>query len=282
MSKPVTTIRHSVLARSPIGRALYRPLPDRVFPGWLRRLLLALLALLLLLTALVSCHESRKPASLATSALIGPRLTTGPVCLEEAVDISGSMTQYTGEREHAERELFAFARRELGKDDLFSEAFFAGSARLAVPPTPMVKLNAAPSESGQLDGGTSLTPAVATLVAARTHTACAARALVMITDGLIYDDDLRLPVRDTLSAAAYTRMFAVVPSGATGAGRGNLNGGLLDSVTVYGFEDGGLSGRARSIIGNARPLDVIFGDILGSLTGQRLGRAPATPGPSPT
>lgn len=274
MTNASPVVRRSVFARTPLLR---RPWTRTVGTGgpywrWARRLLLALLALLLLLAALVGCHENRKPADLATSILDGRRLAAGPVCIEEAVDLSGSMTKYVPQRERAERALFTFARRELGPQDLLSETFFAGSAKLAIPPTPMHQLTSPPPADGSdLDDGTLLAPAVGSLVAARSlrPVSCAVRALVMITDGEIFDDPQTID--DALGKANYARLFAVVPAGITGVRRANLNGGLLDSVTVYGFnEDGGLSGRAASIIGNVKPLDVIFGEILGSLTGQQL------------
>jgi hypothetical protein len=138
----------------------------------------------------------------------------------------------------------------------------------------MASLTSAPAgiDPGTLDGGTLLAPAVAALVAARAADPgeCAARALVMITDGVIGDDPAVLDA--VLTKANYTRMYAVIPSGPTGADRAGLRGGLLDSVIVHGFHDGGASGRAASILGDAKPLDVVFGEILGGLTGQRLSR----------
>jgi hypothetical protein len=239
-------------------------------PPWLRRLLLGLLVLLLLLLALVACREERKPESLSRSTLTGARLTTGPICLEEAVDVSGSMTQYATERQRAERELFAFAKRVLQPTDRFSQAFFAGSAMVALPPTSLQSLATPASGSGALDDGTLLAPAVVSLVAARgaDSGSCAARALVLISDGEIFDE--QDVIGAVLQMANYTRIYAVAPAGAVGAGRGNLHGGLLDSITVYGFHEGGAVGRVASVLGDARPLDVIFGDILADLTGQHL------------
>jgi hypothetical protein len=263
-----------------LWRSPFRQPAGRGFPRWLRKLLLLLLVLVLLLLALVTCNEREKPVSLATSTLDGPRLTTGPICIEEAVDVSGSMTVYTAQRERAERELFAFARRELEAYDLLSVAFFAGSAALALPPAALASLAAPPAVATGLDGGTELAPAVEALVAARSNApaACAARALVMITDGEIYDEPAVL--NEVLARANYTRMYAVVPAGATGAGRGQLRGGLLDSVVVYGFHDGGWSGRAASVLDDARPLDVVFGEVLGGITGQRLNKAGRVPTPA--
>jgi hypothetical protein len=253
-----------------VGRGPYVARPPYVLPRWLRRLLLVLLALLLLLLALIACDEERKPESLAGSTLTGARLTAGPVCIEEAVDVSGSMVQYTAQREQAERELFAFAKRVLEPTDRLTTAFFAGSAQVTLPPTSMRSLTAPAPYPGQLADNTFLTPAVVELVKSRFSNPepCASRALVMITDGEISDETTAIDT--ALRAADYTRIYAVAPAGATGTGRGTLNGGLLDSVTVYGFHDGGTSGRVASVFGDARPLDVIFGDILADLTGQHL------------
>jgi hypothetical protein len=165
----------------------------------------------------------------------------------------------------------------LKPDDLLSEAFFAGTAVAVRPPTGLAMIGQPSPVPGGLTDGTLLAPAVDALVAARAGRpdTCAARALVMITDGEIFDDVQ--PLSDTLAKANYTRMYAVVPAGTTGVDRGSLTGGLLDSVTVFGFQDGGLAGRAASILGDAKPLDVVFGEILGGLTGQRLVKAQQSP-----
>jgi hypothetical protein len=245
---------------------------------WLGRLLLALLLVLLLLAALVACDESSKPASLSEATLVDPRLVTGPVCLEEAVDLSGSMNAYVAQRERAERELFAFGRRVLDDGDLLSVAFFAESAALALPPSPIKNLAAPPGVPVGLGSGTSLAPAIDALVAGRSAAVCATRALVVITDGVLGDDPAIL--RSALGSGRYARMFAVVPA-ASGWGRpGPLNGEVLDSIVVYHFHEGGWGGRAASVIGDAKPLDVVFGEIIGSLTGQRLVRAEPSAGAS--
>jgi hypothetical protein len=238
-------------------------------PHWLRRLLLALLALLLLMAALVSCRETRKPTSLATSTLSGPRLVTGPVCIEEAVDVSGSMTAFTAQRQQAEQALFDFARRELGRDDLFAEAFFAGSGEVALRPSALDRLTAAPGIPAGIDpNGTALAPAVEALVAARGRTAnrCAARALVLITDGLISDTDATAAA---LRAGSYTRVYAVIPA-ETGWSRPSPLGGPLESIAVHHFTSGGAKGRMASVLADAKPLDVVLGQVVGSLTGQHL------------
>ncbi|MFY1659712.1 VWA domain-containing protein [Micromonospora sp. WMMD1274] len=277
MTQPQYGLRRSVFSRTAIGRVPYAVPPPYVMPRWLRRLLLALLALLLLLLCLVSCREARKPESLSGSTLTGARKVAGPVCLEEAVDLSGSMVAYTEQRERAERELFAFAKRELSPTDRLSQAFFASDGRVTLKPSTLQSLSTVPPPPEDLGGGTSLTPAVAGLIAARGSDPadCAARALILITDGLIGDEPGLIDA--AIRAGGYTRIYAVAPAGATGAGRGNLSGGLLDSITVYGFHDGGTFGRVASVLGDARPLDVIFGDILADLTGQQLTKSGTDP-----
>jgi hypothetical protein len=272
-TQPVQVVRRPTRDRIPLVRRPFTPQPRWRMPRWVRRLLRWLLVLLLILVALASCRESRKPSSLTGSTLAGPRLITGPICIEEAVDVSGSMTAFTAQRERAERALFDFARRELSKEDLFAEAFFAGSAKLALPPSSSDRLAVTPSVPDGIDyTGTNLAPAVDALAAARSRLQgrCAARALVIITDGLIFDPDAAAAA---LRNAVYTRVFAVIPA-ATGWRRpGPLRGGPLDAVSVYHFGESGLSGRAASVFAGSKPLDVVFGDIVGSLTGQKLVKA---------
>jgi hypothetical protein len=269
-------IRHTVWDRMPMYRRIYQPAPRRSLPVWLRRLLWALLLLVLLLLALVACHESEKPASLDGAALVGPRLTTGPVCVEEAVDVSGSMLAYTAQRERAERELFAFARRELAPDDSLSAAFFSSTAVVALAPSPLAQLSSAPVVPPELiGGGTLLVPAVEGLVAARPADAqCAVRALVVITDGLLGDSPAALSA--ALTAANYHRVYAVIPAD-SGWQLPALGGsGLDERIIVKHFHDGGWGGRVASVVKDAKPLDVALGHIFAELTGQQLVKAEPT------
>ena len=92
----------------------------------------------------------------------------------------------------------------------------------------------------------------------------------MITDGLIGDG--RAQLATALRRGDYTRIFAVIPA-ATGWGRPpELTGGIRNSITVYHFSSPGLSGVSASLLAGARPLDVVFGEIISSLTGQHLAR----------
>ena len=180
---------------------------------------------------------------------------------------------YAAQRDQAEDQMFNFARRELRRDDLFSEAFFAATGKLALPPTPMAELSAPPAEPSGIDqNATYLSPAVRALIAARSSDSaasrCASRALVVITDGLIDDPG---PLATALSRGNYTRVFAVIPA-ATGLGRpSELSGGTRNAITVYHFTtNSGLTARAAGLVDGAQPLDVVFGDIISSLTGQHL------------
>lgn len=275
MTTHTASVRRSTIDRVPLYRRAFTPAPRRRAPRWLRQALLALGLILLVLVALVSCQESEKPQSLADATLEGPRLVTGPICLEEAVDVSGSMDAFRAQRESAEAALFTFARRFLRRDDLFSTAFFAGAAQVAQPPAALSALTTAPVAPTGLDPSTTvLGPAVDALVAARDARPCAARALIVITDGILRDD--RSTLSTALRSGGYARIFAVIPA-ATGWGRpAELSGGALDSITVHHFADSGLSGRLSSILADAKPLDVVLGEIIGTLTGQQLTQVDGT------
>lgn len=256
-------VRRSSIVRAPLNRRLYRPRTPWRLPSWLRNLLLGLAGLAALLGAFVACDESEVPSSLAESSLEGSRRVTGGVCIEEAVDVSGSMNSFRSARESAERELFTFARRELAPGDRFSSAFFAGSGSLALAPTSMSALDSPPAvPTGLYTTGTHLAPAVRELVDARPADGdCAVRALIVITDGEITDSPPDLTA--TLAAANYTRVFAVVP---VATGRTDLP----ESVEVFHFHESGWFGRVAGFFTDAEPLDVVFGEILASLTGQEL------------
>lgn len=230
------------------------------------------LILLPLLAALGFLLWQGQPANLAQARLAGPRLVTGPICVEQAVDVSGSLAAYAAQRDQAEDEMFGFARRELHRDDLFSESFFAASGKLALAPTPLARLSAPPAEPpGISPDRTYLTPAVKALIDARlAGERCASRALVVITDGLI-DDPGQLAA--ILPRGDYTRVFAVIPS-AIGSGRpAPLTGGGRDAITVYHFTTStGLAAQMAAVFHQAQPLDVVLGEIIGTLTGQRLAR----------
>ncbi|TDP92922.1 vWA domain-containing protein [Labedaea rhizosphaerae] len=266
-----------LVERIPLHQKQPTAKPPKKMPHWLARLLQLLAILLLLLLAVVSCRESEKPTSLATSTLAGPRLVTGPICLEEAVDVSGSMEQFRDQREQAELALFTFARRVLTDADRLSTAFFAGSGELALRPTALRSLTRPPRmPTITQPDGTNLGPAVDKLVAARTRngkaSTCAARALVVITDGLLGDE--QAAISKSLRAGNYTRIFAVIPA-ETGWGRpSELTGGALDSVSVYHFTGSGLGARLASVFADGKPLDVVLGEIVGSLTGQHLDQLP--------
>jgi len=266
-------IRRPAIERVPAYRQPVTSSTRRPRPRWLRALLWGLPLILLLAVLAGLVHTATQPPSLAQAKLAGTRMVTGPICLEEAVDVSGSLVAYARQRDQGEDEMFSFARRELRPDDLFSEAFFAGTGKLALAPTPMAKLSAPPAQPpGIGPDGTYLSPAVRALIGARSAGGaadrCASRALVVITDGLIDDSG---PLATVLSQGHYTRVFAVIPA-ATGSGRpAQISGGTRNAITVYHFTtSSGLAARAANLVDGAQPLDVVFGRIISSLTGQRL------------
>jgi hypothetical protein len=229
-----------------------------------------LLSQLLLIALLVLLNECQKPGSLARSVLGDPRLITGPACVDEAVDVSGSMQQFTPQRERAERELFEFARRELEPTDLISIAFFGETSAVALAPTPLDALSAAPGvPAGIGPNDTLLAPAIDALVASRSTmpTPCAARALIIVTDGVISDP---AQTAVALAAASYTRVYAVIPTSVRWWGRPPQLGGDLQPISVYHFTDGGVGGAVASVLAGGKPLDVVLGEIMGALTGQPL------------
>ena len=182
------------------------------------------------------------------------------------------MISFTPQREQAERELFTFARRELAPSDQMSAAFFANSATVALAPSSLDSLSAAPVAPTGIDpAGTRLAPAVDALVAARgtASEACVARALVVSTDGLIVDPG---EAAAAVVAGSYTRVYAVVPV-ETGWFRPQPLSGPLGFVAVEHFTSSDVTGRAASVVVDAKPLDVVLGDIVGSLTGQQLQQA---------
>jgi len=272
---PPKRIRRPAIGRIPVRRRGLAPAPG-VLPRWLRALLIGVPLLLLLGTLAGLVRELQMPPSLAHAKLTGAPTATGPICLEEAVDVSGSLVAYAPQRDAAESEMFSFARRQLPRDDLFSEAFFAATGKLALAPAPLSALSAPPAQPPGINpDATYLTPAVEDLIAARStapaEEQCGARALVVITDGLIDDPG---PLVTALRQGHYTRVFAVIPV-ATGLGRpGPLTGGLLDGITVYHFTtSSGLVAHIADLFDGAQPLDVVFGTIISSLTGQHLARA---------
>ncbi|MEU7934835.1 vWA domain-containing protein [Micromonospora echinofusca] len=226
-----------------------------------RPLLVTLLALALLGALGLQLHSLLgPPATLDRAVLEGDRKVTGPVCIDEAQDVSGSMEQYTALRERAVAQLFEFAKRELRPEDQLAEAVFSGAAGLTLPPTRLHTLSPLRRPPPTPANGTMMAPAVRVLTAAdRGATGdCAARALVVITDGELHDepDELRTALRD----AAYTRVYAVVP-GWIGSRPAIFHGDVLGGTTVRRFHD-------------AERLGVIFGEVFAELTGERLAQRP--------
>ncbi|WP_018801898.1 vWA domain-containing protein [Salinispora arenicola] len=268
---PISGLQPVRIHRPGIQHAsLRRPRPGRDH-RLRRRLLLALTFVPLLLLAPVICREENRIPSLDQAELVGPRSATGPLCIEQAVDMSGSMARFEAERGQAVEQFIRFAHRELARDDVIAEAYFASTAALTIPPTPLNALPRTPYRSmPDLGGGTALTPAVEALRTARSAnpTDCAARALVVFTDAVLGDDPDTL--RTVLRAGAYTRIYAVLPGNVRPGRPSALTGELLDGLKVDHFRQDGAVGRLFSMINDADELDVIFGWIAADLTGQRL------------
>jgi hypothetical protein len=265
--RSAASVRTPVSERQAVGRSVVEARSRRRWhiPRGLRKFLISNLLLVALLLLLSECQ---KPTSLTESALLGPRLATGPVCIDEAVDVSGSMTSFTPQRQLAEAALFDLARRQLDPSDSIAVAFFTGAAAIGLPPTPLEDVTVPPTAPAEaFADGTTLAPAVHALGRSRAAAGpvCAAKALVVVTDGLIADPE---ETAAALSSASYTRVFAVVPA-ATGWGRPSELDGLAP-ITVYHFTELDPSGRVASVFADAKPLDVVLGEIVGSLTGQEL------------
>ncbi len=269
--EPIQPIRQEAVGRIPAGRGPFTPKGRRKMPRWVRALLISILLQLLLLALLAGWDESKKPTSLAGSYLAGARQVPGPVCVDEAVDVSGSMVQYTAQRNRAERALAEFSRRELKADDVFAETAFAKSARTVVHPVAIGKLTDPPGVPAGLDpDDTRLAPAVRDLIKNRTQSPCAARSLVIITDGQISDPS---EVVTALRSGYYTRVCAVIPWASGWESRWGSPNPLesqVPGVAVYRFTDGGATGHLASMLVDAKPLDIVYGDIVASLTGQQL------------
>lgn len=260
-------LRRPVVGRTPVSRHPFAPALRWRVPPRLRKFLVGQLLLIALLVLLGECQ---KPADLQAAALVGPRLAPGAICMEEAVDVSGSMQAFLPQREAAERELFAFARRSLAPGDQLSVAFFAGDAVLAQAPTGIGTLTTPPAVPGSISyDGTNLAPAIDELVRSRDagSAACVARALVVITDGEVFDLD---QTASALGAGGYTRLYAVVPAPTGSWLHSSTLEQAFQEVVVHRFDDAGIGGRVASVVADSAPLDVVYGRIAADLTGQQL------------
>ncbi|WP_440104010.1 hypothetical protein [Streptosporangium sp. H16] len=227
-----------------------------------RRALLGALALtlvtLLFLPFLIGSDE---PITLGDSELRNDRLTHGPVCLDLAVDYSSSMTEEAPIRDAALAELRTFIDRNLDPGDVLASVAFTDQARLVLPPTSQSALaGVSITADGPPNGkDTRLLPALAELnraYAARDG-ACAAHALIMITDVQLADSAPE--VRDALTGMRLQRAYWAVPGGDDDDRPGLAGSPELASVVSRGFDD-------------ARGLSLLYGRALATLTGQELVR----------
>lgn len=220
--------------------------------GWWLLLPALLLAVVPWIVDRFETGSSGSPSTLAAATLDGKRKQAGPVCIDQAQDVSESMEPYAGQRAAAVTQLLAFAERELRGDDLLAEAVFAGTSEVTLPPTSLHAVGVARRPAGALEPGSKLTPAVDAL-SAQDRT-CAAKALVAVTDGQLFDDPATLGAK--LTAAGYSRVYLMVP-GPDWTQTGDPVSVLPPNVTVRYFD-------------GPDDLGVAFGEVAAALTGERL------------
>jgi hypothetical protein len=202
------------------------------------------------------------PTTLTGTKLAGDRRTHGPVCLDLAVDFSGSMVQEAPTRDAALAALRPFIPANLQPDDILASAAFAQQAELSLPPTRKDELAGAPvSTSGPTSGTeTYLVPALRTLRSAyeAQHITCAAHALIVITD--VELADLPAVISDELASMNLQRVYWAMPVRDDGDRPGLAGEKELRSVEARGFDD-------------ADGLSLLYGEALATLTGQELVRS---------
>jgi hypothetical protein len=194
------------------------------------------------------------PASLDAARIAGARRARGPVSLEVAVDLSGSMIGYARSRTAALRALAGFARREMAAGDLLTSVAFASSAAVLVPPVDVRALREVTDRpKGDVGGGTLLEPAIHLLNKLRRQRPAEPEAcgLMVITDVGLGDDPRHL--RPVLHQAGYQHIHLVVPESAGGMDHRHW----FHHATVHHFE-------------TADQLGLIYGAVFAGLTGQRL------------
>jgi hypothetical protein len=221
--------------------------------GWWLLLPALLLAAAPAIVDAVAGATADPPSNLASATLDGRRTVKGPVCIDQAQDVSESMEPYAAQRDEAVGQLLSFANRELRGDDLLAEAVFAGSSEVTLPPTSLHAVGVARRPVTALKPGSMLAPAVDAL-SATSHEPCAAKALVAVTDGQIFDDPAALGA--ALAAAGYSRVYLMVP-GPDWTQTGDAISVLPPNVTVRYFD-------------GPDDLGVAFGEVAAALTGERL------------
>jgi hypothetical protein len=215
------------------------------------------LALLLAVLSLLVWWAGGPPLTLDSAVLIGDRKVQGPICVETYVDWSSSMNSHQSERQQALDSLNRFAHRELEPSDVYMEVAFATTSQVTVRPTAFRDLGPSQLTSGSIDrSGTVLAPAVGTAQRGRGRLGadCAARALVIVSDGIVSDEPAALAA--TLRAGRYTRVFLVTPGyrGRPGA-----------------FASPELGGIEVKHFWSAKRLGVVYADVIAEVSGQRVG-----------
>lgn len=208
--------------------------------------------------------EERRPArglpptSLDAARIAGARQPRGPVSLEVAVDLSGSMIGYARLRTAALRALADFARREMAAGDLLTSVAFASAAAVLVPPVDVRELREITDRPKRdVGGGTLLEPAIHLLDELRRGRPAEpeACALMVITDLGLGDDPGHL--RPLLRRAGYQHIHLVVPASA----RRRDHRRWFRRAATHHFA-------------TADQLGLIYGAVFAALTGQRLESRP--------
>jgi hypothetical protein len=191
------------------------------------------------------------PANLEAARMVGERWARGPVSLEIAVDLSGSMVSYSGLRREALRALAEFTHREMAAGDLLTSVAFADTAAVLVPPTDVLRLRGiTDTPRAGVGGGTLLGPAIHLLMELRRPQPTGPdRSLMVITDGAVFDPPDALT--DLLKQAGYQGIHLVVPKGECPDHR------RFRGAVVRHFAD-------------ADQLGLIYAEIFAAMTGQRL------------
>src|SRR5918999_5242772 len=196
------------------------------------------------------------PGSLDAARIAGARRARGPVSLEVAVDLSGSMAGYARLRTAALHALAGFARREMAAGDLLTSVAFASSAAGVGPPVDVrAPRRITDRPKRDVGGGTLLEPAIRLLYELRRRPPAepAACGLMVISDVKLADKPRHL--RPILDQGGYRHIHLVVPESAGGPDHRHW----FQQGTVHHFA-------------TADQLGLIYGAVFAALTGQRLER----------
>jgi hypothetical protein len=212
------------------------------------------------LTALVTLPrpEPTRPRMLPGTRLADARLegarTGGPVRLDVAVDLSGSMAGYSAVRQEALAELITFAKTQLAEDDVISVIAFAGEAAPITPPVEVRKLKqTGENPRHSIGGGTNFIP-VLQLLQRYSAPKGMPRSMIVITDAYIFDD--RRELARQLKRAAYDHIYFVVPQ--------------PDPRRIPIAREPWFADVALRNLSDAAQLALTYGEVFATLTGQRL------------